>query len=914
MNVLLSLLIVAIDPDAPIELPSPPAFDAASHGPTRLTILGPSPDPQTDPRGRGQANEPAATPATDERYPGATEVFCCSFDEAWDKNFDRWPDQWSRRHDREHPHFVSVRISDEATPAGTGCLRIDLDGGAAAAFSPTVPVSPHYTYVLEGLIQTEGLAHDEAYLSLNLLNAKHGQLKTLCSEKIRGSHGWKRLRIGPIAPTNDATSFAKIGVHLEPNSRADLTGSARFDELWLGRLPRIRLSANSPHHVFTDSQPIRVTCRGSGWLGEDLPVVFRLEDVFGTPIAEDRQHVTTRLAVQGSLPREAGASQRPPCLVGSAEWEPPIPGPGFYRVHATIQDHSDLVHRRQLTLAVIRDNLDPPGGEFGWTLPQGDQPLPLPALCGLLSRAGISRVKYPLWFDEKTGDQRIQELIRFSQRLTAHGIQLVGLLSDPPEAVRKQFPDCASPAEIFTADPQRWYPSLETAMTRMGTQVRWWQLGQDQELGFVGYPKLAEKIARIKGELDRLSHDVRVGFGWDWTHQLPQATGDPPAWRFLALSADPPLTHRELAAYLAATQQPAVRRWVVLEPLPKSRYSLSARATDLVWRMTSAKIHGAEGVFVPNPFKSDRGLMNDDGTPGELLLPWRTSALLLGGAEYSGSIQLPQGSENHLFARSSGTVMIVSSDTPKEEVIYLGPDVRQLDLWGRTIAVAKQEHRQVLEVGPLPTFVVGIDQRVVGWRQSFRLANDRLRGAGGQRQNRLLLKSSFEEAIHGRIDLVVPDSWEVSPRRTEFRLVRDEPLEQELLFTLPPHAASGRYPIRADFEIDAQAAHRFSVYRHIEVGSGDVYIELVTLLNDRGELVVEQHLVNETPQPVSFQCRLDAPGRRRQTARIIGPGRGREVNTYRLPDGRQLIGKTLWLQAEQIGGPQVLNYRFVARD
>jgi hypothetical protein len=102
------------------------------------------------------------------------------------------------------------------------------------------------------------------------------------------------------------------------------------------------------------------------------------------------------------------------------------------------------------------------------------------------------------------------------------------------------------------------------------------------------------------------------------------------------------------------------------------------------------------------------------------------------------------------------------------------------------------------------------------------------------------------------------------------------------------------------------------VYRRIDVGSGDVYIEVVTRLNDRQELEVEQHLVNDAPAPVSFRCHLFAPNRRRQKTQIIGLGHGRDVNTYRLPDGDQLIGKTLWLRAEQIDGARVLNYRFVA--
>ena len=113
--------------------------------------------------------------------------------------------------------------------------------------------------------------------------------------------------------------------------------------------------------------------------------------------------------------------------------------------------------------------------------------------------------------------------------------------------------------------------------------------------------------------------------------------------------------------------------------------------------------------------------------------------------------------------------------------------------------------------------------------------------------------------------------------------------------------------------MDGEPATRFSAYRHIDVGPGDVHIEVITRLNERGDLEVEQRFVNDTQGPVSFRCQLLAPDQRRQTTQLIGLAPGRDVNVYRLPNGEQLIGKTLWLRAEEIDGPRVLNYRFIAQ-
>ena len=202
----------------------------------------------------------------------------------------------------------------------------------------------------------------------------------------------------------------------------------------------------------------------------------------------------------------------------------------------------------------------------------------------------------------------------------------------------------------------------------------------DTDTGFIDYPNLAEKASALKTKLDAVSYGVNVGFGWNWLHKLPEADEAP--WQFLAISSAAPLTRFELPVYLEAAKRPNLRRWIVLEPLARDEYSTEIRILDLVHRMMAAKIHGAEAIFVPDPIGSRHGLLRDDGTPGELFLPWRTTALMLASAKYAGSIQLPGGSENHIFTRENDAVMVVWNRTPGEEVLYLGENVRQTDLWG----------------------------------------------------------------------------------------------------------------------------------------------------------------------------------------------------------------------------------------
>jgi len=869
MNVLLPLLIVAIDPAAPIEV----------------------------------------------RYPEGTEIFRCTFDESWDANFDGWPDGWTRRRGPGFPPYLSVRISEKRSSPGDRCLQIDLDGAAAVAQSPLIPARHLYSYVLEGLLNTEGLQHDWAYLSLAFLDEKRQRLETSHSEKVRRTQGWQKTRVGPVVPRDPQTRFAVIGLHLEPGAQADLTGAARFDDIRLGRLPRISLSANSVDHVYSDPEQVRIICEASGFTDEAASVIFSLSDPWGGPLVECERRLKTGMVPTGSeLPSNETADE-PPILVGSVDWSPPLPGPGFYRVRAVMKERESAGLPCALRLAVIQPERAPEESEFGWSLPRGDRPLPVAELSKLLGQAGIRWVKYPLWFDDRDGGGRMQKAIRLGEQCAMRGIEVVGLLSDPPGELRARFDDSQSlcAAEVFNGGPEDWYPSLETVMTRLATQVRWWQLGRDTDTSFVGYPHLCEKITQVKTELDRIGHDVNLGFGWSWMQELPEAPEEKAPWRFLALSAEPSLTHKELSDYLPATARPGLRRWVVVEPLSRHRYALDVRITDLVQRMMSAKIHGADGVFVPDPFGDAHGLMGDDGTAGELFLPWRTTALMLGGAGHLGNIQLPDGSKNRVFARDGEAMMVVWNPSPTKEVIYLGRDVRQVDLWGRSTVPTKEGHRQVIDVGPLPQFVTGIDEAIIRWRQNLVLASDRIPSIFGRpHQNSLHLRNCFGRGIAGSLRLSTPRRWEVRPRQAGFQLEGGQSLERAFEITLPYNATSGRHKVRFDFEIEADETIRFSVYRHVDVGLGDVYIDVASGLNDQGELEVQQRLVNESERPVSFRCQLFVPNRRRLKTDVVGLGRGSDVKTYRLPDGSELVGKPLWLRAEEMDGPRILSYRFVA--
>lgn len=863
------------------------------------------------------------------RDPDAVTVFHCDFTDSWDVNFDGWPDHWKRARGLPYPSYLEIAVRDEPSPVGNRCLRINLDGGAAAVYSPPIRVHPQFSYVLEGFLKTERLQHDVAYYSVAFMDEHQNRLSSHRSPPLRDATQWRRIRLGPLIPPDAQARFAVVGLHLRPEAEeADLQGAALFDDVWLARVPQVSLHTGSRHNVYTELGNVEITCQVSGVVEPNPEIRFALLDVAGQQVDQWQ----TRLAGQPQSPApDAGPrgaphlvdSSRPPwantqaqpqtAYVGSVSWKPSLPGNGFYRVRATMQGSGGSQRRQTISLVVIDPVVNRSAGEFGWSLPQGEHPLPIRTLVGLLIHAGISWVKFPVWFSDHD-PELAERLAWFAERLSNDEIELVGVLDQPPPDARKRFGEATRlPAAAVFAEPAVWQPVLDPVMTRLSLKVQWWQLGTDMDTSYVDYPNLPAKIQEVKGHLRRFGQSIRLGIGWHWINGTP-APGDAP-WDFLSLSATPPLTSEELKTYLDGDAYGRAERWVVLQPLSSSQYDVRTRAHDLVVRMLAAKVGGAKRMFLPEPFSPEHGVMNPDGTPGELLLPWRTTALMISGTQRIGSLSLPHGSQNEVLVRGDTAVMVVWNQNPVDEVIYLGEDVRQVDLWGRQTQPASDQGRQVIRVGPLPSFVTGLNPAIARWRLSFKFDNDRISSVVGRPQTiSYQVSNSFPQGVSGQVRLDTPEVWGPPPAPLRFKLAATEPLSTSFSVTLRGDASSGRQNIRINFDVAADQRYQFSVYRTMDVGLGNISIELSAHVNRDNELVVQQRMINQSEQFVSFNCYLFAPNRRRLRHQVFELGRGTDKRIFVLPRGDQLKGKMIWLRAEEIGGDRVLNYRLKVED
>lgn len=856
------------------------------------------------------------------RQTDAVPVFYCDFGDDWDVNFDRWPDQWTRITGPELPHYVEAKLVKEKAPNGNRSLRISANGGNVRIESPLIAVSSKFGYVGEGHLRVEGILHGQARLCIEFCDEQQQVLQTLKGDWIRRTQGWQLSTLGPVNPEDVRVEYARFVLEFKQGERADLTGTVSLNDAWLARMPKMVVRTNSPSNVYADRKNVEITCELSGIREQDPDILFELLDASSVKLGNNRVQLEGRLitdevhkASEFLEHSEFDGSRREPeaSYMGTTSWRPNISDYGFYRVRVTMKTKRGPLKKHEVNLAIVPPLERRAVGEFGWSLANGKTPLDFSELGVLLPNVAINWVKLPVW-NNSTAPNALEELVIFSEQLSAKDIETVAVVDRPPAGTElaQEIAGNTAIADALSSDPSAWLPSLDPILTRLSLRVRWWQLGNDHDWSFTGLPNLERELESLRKELFRFGQDVKLGIGWKW--MIAQGGTELPTWEFAQFAADPPLTGEEIGAYLDLPGRTGVSRWVLIEPLSAEHYDLETRARDLVEQMLAAKMHGAQAAFAAHPFDDQRGLMTSQGTPGVLLLPWRTTASLLSGAKYLGQIQLPGGSENRVFLTADDdVVMVVWNEYSTEEVIHLGEKAREVDVWGREREPELRGHRQVIQTSTLPKFVTGLNPAIARWRMSVKFSEFHVPSVFGKaHENRVEFRNYFRQGVGGVLTMATPKGWTVGPYELPFKLGPGNRERKDFDLTLPFDANHGNSPVRLDFEVTADKDYKFSVYRQLDVGDGRVMLEVTSRLAQDGSLIVEQRMVNHGEKLTDFKCLLFAPGHRRQRTHVFQLGDSVNLQTYRLKHGEELLGKEIWLRAEEVDGARVLNHRFVA--
>jgi hypothetical protein len=229
--------------------------------------------------------------------------------------------------------------------------------------------------------------------------------------------------------------------------------------------------------------------------------------------------------------------------------------------------------------------------------------------------------------------------------------------------------------------------------------------------------------------------------------------------------------------------------------------------------------------------------------------------------------------------------------------------------------------------------VLGLHEAVARWRMDAHFERLQVPSIFGKsHHNALHFKNYFPQGVGGTVKIVIlqdpqpenmtgqessgqlsfaADRWAIEPPQTTFQLATGA----EMKFPFDVQLKSvwyGRKPVRVDFMIEADEKIEFSIYRYLEIGTQDLTLDVKSHLDKDGTLIVEQTMTNSAPRTTDFKCSLQALGHRPQRRHVYRLGKNPDRKIYQIPNGRDLVGKELWLRLEEVNGLRTLKYRFIA--
>lgn len=900
----------------------------------------------------------------------AEKLYCWSFQRAEDANFNSMPDGWKRRLDRQHPAYIEMRIqprdaqiSQAALAAQStlsswlhawevgywdtryvpeapqpqlldfldrtvldNCLEIAMDGGAAELVGPKFRIDERFSYSLSAEVQCAALDGHTAWIELHFMDDTSQVTQVLSTNVLQGDEPWQRVTTEVVSPANAKTVWGQIHLKVKPHDSTQLAGTVRFDSICIFRMPRISLSTPLRYHVAEPGETFEVQCTAMGIREhEGAQVMFELCDHLGRKLDQELipLHAAQTEAARLAQARKTDAEGRPYYAVsktraenifdGQAAWSLTLNDPGLYRVRVNLGEKSHRGQHREILVGVIPKDEVLGGGAFGWSLPEFDsqlQPADVPAL---VRRFGAGWVKIPVWFDI-TNTQEADRLVTLVERLQAAGSECVGRLDDPPPALRENFGDVNEKlyAVNYFSDPSRWEPHLEPVLTRMGMKVTWFQLGGDDDNSFFGNENLTELMSNIRARMQTYSQELKLALAWNWLDASPNASAPP--WNALHFSVAPQLTANELRHF---TMKPpaAAETWVSLNPLDGDAYPLLDRVRDLTERMIAIKQSSATIGFVTNPFNPRWRLIKPNQTLDEMLVPWRNLVANLGNAIFVGSIELPKNSANYVFQKGDLGIMLVWNDNTRIEQTFLGENIQITDIWGKPLSFDSVEIRpgaveQSFAVSPWPIIIHGVDVDVVRFRQAFQLQVDNLVSQiGSEVPVPVHMENALPFSAAGKLAMVSPSLLKGGRAEVQVQLPSARGLDMSIPAYIRNDASAGSHQLRFDFDLVAGKPYRFSLYRSLKLGAGDVELvwEVIRKNADSVELRVE--VENQTSEVLNFDCKLFPPGKPYQRFQLRELPIGKSQQDVPVFISEEAEEREVWLRCEQIGSGRILNYR-----
>jgi len=349
----------------------------------------------------------------------------------------------------------------------------------------------------------------------------------------------------------------------------------------------------------------------------------------------------------------------------------------------------------------------------------------------------------------------------------------------------------------------------------------------------------------------------------------------------------------------------------VVEPLDQASYPRELRLADLSRRLVEAFYQKVGGVFLAAPWDVRQDLLHAQVSPREDFIVLRTIADLLGGSTPVLRVTIDGQAECLVFDRNNRAILFVwdryAPAEGREHVLFLGEQVQQIDLWGRCAPLSNAGKRQIVRIGPMPTFIVNTSTWLMEFRRAFQLEPSLLEASFEAGEQYVVFRNTYHEPISGLLRLFAPENWEVRPNRISFSLRPGEQFRRPIAVHFPHNVEAGVKALVGEFVIDASQRYQLVSPAWFEIGLHN--IDLDTYVFRTGDrVIVRQSITNRADQGTCFEGYVIAPRRPRLNRLFANFLPGQNITKdFILEDAADLAGARVRVGLKELQGSRVWN-------
>ncbi len=879
-----------------------------------LSVLAVQPLISLEPDARAQSDEDAAESSN-------RIVHRFDFAERDDGNLEDVPRYWEPLVLDGFPHYATGKFDDAIGRPGAPSFHLQCEGrNVAYRYSgPNTPVNASTDYRIQAYIRPDRLRYARACLSAHFVDRLglpiDGSL--VRSRYIGGENAsdeWQRIELHLAAAPDEAASIGLTAwvvqgatwndapPHRRQIAHRDLFAGAWFDDITVFALPRAQLSTGVEGNVITpnDEPMLRISLAAN----ERPAPTGTLSIMAADGVMVERHSVMTT----------PNGSADPPS-VSLAHL-----GPGIYHARLDVYAGKTLLVTRTLTFAKVED-IDNASGSLGRSFGVVIDPrarTDTDTELALLDAQAVGSVKLPVWTGLPDAPPTIQQrrsTDRMLQELVKRGFDLSAVFVGPPGGIVRGSGAYVRPLiDLLAGNPNAWNEHLASVVAPHATAFRWWQIGPDAAPPVADPVELDKAIAQLGQAMrafitiPRLAVPVRAA---------SNDNAGKPSVDHLVLTMGREIDPDSFATLIKQAKSDGyVRVSVYIEPAPEDRYRRLPRLADWTQRMVLARHGGADTVFAPQTWRVRDGVFGRTAEPTEDFIAMRTIASSLGNLRPGPRVALGEGVVCLAFSDDTNTTLVIwdryAPPSGKQYAIQLGQARRQVDLWGNTTPLGRDEHgRQVVRVTNTPVFVSGVDRWLIDFRTAMTLTPRRVDTGSEIVSHAIEIAYHGDHSINGELSLLAPSTWALSRRHRSFsaqaRRISHLPLE----IRYPHNEPAGTKSIVAQISLESPPYY-LEVPLEVSLELTDVAV-WGTAVVERSDLVLHHVVTNHTKNVLSFRGAAVVPGQQRQYRPMSGllPGDSQTVR-YRFPNGASLIGRTVRLMLREVNdGPRSHNLELV---